>query len=340
MPQSSEWNGSLVEVRGQTRAVSTPKRGGTGKAVMQDWAKQLPERWNGELVWNRAMSRHCTLQVGGPARVIAIPGSTEELAALMAVLGKLQVAWHVIGRGSNLLVPDSGYNGVIVLLGRKFSAMSASPSGNFGGVTVSAEAGCSLMKLVSWCVDQGHAGLEFAAGIPGSVGGAVAMNAGAWGAEICERIGSVTFVDQTGRIVQKGREELSFSYRHLATDGMVVTRADFLLQNGDRLEMKEKCSQLSLKRKARQPQGVASAGSFFKNPAGGPAAGKLIEDAGLKGMQIGGAQVSPVHANFLVNTGGATTQNFLDLMHCVQEKVFEWCGIWLEPEVQILTVGS
>lgn len=310
-----------------------------GQSIMKkkadNWQEQLRDLWSGEIEWNSSMARWCTLQVGGPARAVAMPANREELRALIAVLDRLGVCWRVIGRGSNLLVSDAGYDGVIVTLGRKFSAIEQSVEKS-GESRVQVEAGCSLMKLVNWCVDHGLQGLEFAAGIPGSVGGAVVMNAGAWGKEISDTLSSVTFLRTTGQFVEREKKDLNFSYRHLETEAMVVVAAEFLLQTGDRKEIDTRCAQLMCERKTKQPQGQANAGSFFKNPAGFPAAGKLIQDAELKGVRVGGAQVSEVHANFLVNTGSATAQDFLDLMRVVQEKVAERFGVRLEPEVHIL----
>lgn len=325
-PQDSPGRGAVLEFRGQK---PMEKR-------VSNWPEQLRDLWSGEIEWDSPMARWCTLQVGGPARAIATPASLEELQSLLAVLAKLGVCWRVIGRGSNLLVADAGYDGVIVMLGRKFAAIGERAGEKKGETLVQVEAGCSLMKLVNWCAGHGLQGLEFGAGIPGSVGGAVVMNAGAWGREMSDALSSVTFLRGSGEFVERKKNDLAFSYRHLETEGMVVAAAEFLLQSGERQAIEKRCSQLLHDRKEKQPQGLANAGSFFKNPLGLSAAGKLIQDAGLKGLSVGGAQVSEVHANFLVNTGSATAQDFLDLMRLVQEKVFKRFGIRLEPEVHIL----
>ncbi|MFH1020558.1 MAG: UDP-N-acetylmuramate dehydrogenase [Pseudomonadota bacterium] len=303
---------------------------------VDNWPEQLRNLWSGEIEWNSPMARWCTLQVGGPAKAVAMPASRAELQGLLAVLARLGVCWRVIGRGSNLLVSDAGFAGVVVMLGRKFAAIEQRAGGKGGEILVQVEAGCSLMKLVNWCAAQGLQGLEFAAGIPGSVGGAVVMNAGAWGMEMRDILASVTFLRGSGEFLEREKGDLAFSYRHLETEGMIAVAAEFLLQAGDRQAIDIRCGQLMRDRKEKQPQGLANAGSFFKNPAGFPAAGKLIQDAGLKGVRIGGAEVSGVHANFLVNTGSATAQDFLDLMRLVQGKVFERFGVRLEPEVHIL----
>src|SRR3989338_4632952 len=291
--QDGPGRGTVLKFRGQTPM----------EKKMDNWPEQLRGLWSGEIEWNSPMARWCTLQVGGPARAIATPASREELQRLLALLTKLGVCWRVIGRGSNLLVSDAGYDGVIVMLGRKFAAIEQQAGEKAGETKVRVEAGCSLMKLVNWCAAQGLEGLEFAAGIPGSVGGAVVMNAGAWGKEMSEVLTAVTFLSGSGEFVERKKGELAFSYRHLETERMIVVAAEFLLQVGDRQAIERRCGQLMRDRKEKQPQGQANAGSFFKNPAGLPPAGKLIQDAGLKGFTVGGAQVSELHANFLVNTG-------------------------------------
>ena len=324
--QDHSCRGEILNFRGQK-----PMEKGKG-----NWPEQLRGLWSGEIEWDSPMARWCTLQVGGPAKAIAMPANRAELQSLLAALGKLGVCWRVIGRGSNLLVSDAGYDGVIVMLGRKFAAIAGRAGEKAGETLVQAEAGCSLMKLVNWCAGQGLSGLEFAAGIPGSVGGAVVMNAGAWGKEMSDVLSAVTFLRQSGEFVERKKSDLAFSYRHLDAEGMVVVAAEFSLQAGDRQAIESRAGQLMRDRKEKQPQGLANAGSFFKNPAGMPPAGKLIQDAELKGARVGGAQVSEVHANFLVNTGTATAQDFFDLMRLVQEKVFERFGVRLEPEVHIL----
>jgi len=324
--QDQSFRGEVVKFRGQK---PMEKR-------VENWPEQLRDLWSGEIEWNSPLSRWCTLQVGGPAKAVATPANRQELQSLLAVLAKLGVCWRIIGRGSNLLVSDAGYDGVVVMLGRKFAAITERAGEKAGETLVRVEAGCNLMKLVNWCAAQGLAGLEFAAGIPGSVGGAVVMNAGAWGKEMSDALSAATFLRQSGEFVERKKADLAFSYRHLDAEGMVVVAAEFSLQTGDRQAIESRASQLMRDRKEKQPQGLANAGSFFKNPAGLPPAGKLIQDAELKGLSVGGAQVSEVHANFLVNTGSATAQDFFELMRLVQEKVFERFGVRLEPEVHIL----
>lgn len=225
---------------------------------------------------------------------------------------------------------------MIIVLGARFSDLSRLEAEE-GFVSVRAEAGCSLMGLVNWCSEYQGTGLEFVAGIPGSVGGAVMMNAGAWGSEMSDFISTCTFLNTNGSLEIKKRNELRFVYRSLEEEGTIVVAADFILPLGKRAEIDAKVSEFLRQRKEKQPQGLANAGSFFKNPQGGPAAGKLIEDAGLKGFEIGGARVSEKHANFFVNTGDALAQDFFDLMEHVQAEVVRRSGIMLKPEVHIIS---
>ncbi len=233
---------------------------------------------------------------------------------------------------------DSGYSGAVVRLKGEFNALAVQERGpDF--VLVKAGAGCALGKLVSWCGGQGLAGLEFLVGIPGSVGGAVRMNAGAWGQETGAWLAAVELLDKEGNIRQIAAAELRLSYRDLSlADGElngIVTAAWFRLHIDQTENIRSRCAAYLEKRKGKQPAGVASAGSFFKNPPG-DFAGRLIEAAGLKGALCGGAMISPVHANFLVNTGGATVSDILALAEQAQAEVFARFGIRLEPEVKII----
>ncbi len=294
------------------------------------WHKAVMN-WPGTLLWGAPLADFTTLRVGGPAAAVAMPADTVELIALLALLRDHNVSWRVIGRGSNLLVADRGYDGMVIVLGRRFGAIEPA-----GPTTVRVEAGCGLARLLQWCVAQELTGLEFLAGIPGSVGGALAMNAGAWNREIMDRISAVDLLDESGVIRRVAREALSFSYRHLElAPGTIIVAGIFALSAGAGSEIDAKMAAHVAARKAKQPKGVANAGSFFKNPPG-DAAGRLIEQAGLKGTTLGGAMVSPVHANFLVNTGTATAEEMYTLMRLVQARVEEIFGVRLEPEVQLL----
>ncbi len=277
------------------------------------------------------MSQLSTLRVGGPAEAVIYPTSQAELTALAAGLGHFDVPWRVIGRGSNILVSDAGIIGVVVVLGRDFAKIQRRAQGN-----ILVEAGCSLAKLTAWCARQGLSGLEFAVGIPGSVGGAVNMNAGAWGQSMADVIAAVWLMNHRGEKYERLLHKDDFIYRAwLGAPDEVIMAAEFNLRSGSRHEIMAKGQRLLGQRQVKQPKGVASAGSFFKNPPG-DAAGRLIEQAGLKGLAIGGAKVSQVHANFLINTGQARAQDFFDLMRLVQERVLAYSGVFLEPEVEFL----
>lgn len=297
--------------------------------------QNLMKFWQGEVLWDCPMKRFSTLRVGGPATAVVLPTSAAEVSRLVKGLQRYAIPWRVIGRGSNILVPDAGFSGVVIVLGPQFSKIGKTQE--LGERTkVPVESGCGLAKLCNWCIDRRLTGLEFATGIPGSVGGAVSMNAGAWGEEISEVVAAITFIDSHGEVFTRSRQTLRFSYRHLAREeGTIILSAVFELRKGSREEIASTCRKYMKQRKENQPHGAASAGSFFKNPAGYEAAGFLIEQAGLKGFRVGGAMVSDVHANFIVNTGEATARNFLELMRVVQEKVLDNSGICLEPEVDI-----
>lgn len=312
------------------------------KTMSMEQRQQLASFWTGPLHWDVAMAEFCTLRAGGPAEALLEAANLPELCRLISWLEAREIRWRVIGRGSNILVGSKGFAGVLITLGGEFRAIRRERTGpeRPGIETVRAGAGCPAGKLVGWSVRNALTGLEFMAGIPGSIGGAVAMNAGAWGGEIGNLIEVVTFVDRQGQVHEVVRQELEFSYRRMRTlrsdlNGAVVVEAVFALRKADSREILHRCRELVARRRAKQPTGVASAGSFFKNPPG-DSAGRLIEAAGLKGLQRGSAMVSTKHANFIVNTGSATAAEITELMREVQDRVYRFSGIMLEPEVHLL----
>ncbi len=307
---------------------------------MSDLDRQLREMlsccWTGSVAWGEPLSRWSTLRVGGPARAMVRPGDSEAVRRLIMGCEEAGLPCLVIGGGSNLLVSDAGFSGLVLALGRDFSAISECGIDQDGLSLVEVQAGCSLARLLAWSQRRGLSGLEFSVGIPGSVGGAVMMNAGAWGREIKDVLSGLQLVLPGGVAENRERRALEFSYRRwFAPAGALVLSATFALTPGAPAEIKALCRQYMRARRDKQPHGVASAGSFFKNPPG-DYAGRLIEAAGLKGLTVGGAAVSKVHANFLVNTGRATAAEMLTLMRLVQEKVMAGYGVWLEPEVRII----
>lgn len=284
------------------------------------------------------MSGFSTFRVGGPADAVIFPNGLDALSRLIKGLYEEGIPWCVIGGGSNILVADTGIRGVVIALGKEFSAIEplSTPHAGKGALSVRVEAGSSLAGLLRWAKGQELTGLEFVAGIPGSVGGAIVMNAGAWGKEIADVLTDITVIEKDGKYAVIKREELPFVYRSWGgRQGALVAAGTFLLHYGKRKEIEAACRQHAQHRKEMQPLDTASAGSFFKNPKG-EAAGRLIEEAGLKGLRVGGAMVSPKHANFIVNTGNARAQDIFDLMHVVQEKLLKQYGVKLEPEVRFL----
>jgi UDP-N-acetylmuramate dehydrogenase len=303
-------------------------------------AKDLARFWKGKIIWDSPMANFSSLKVGGPAEAIIGPESIEELQRLLRWLDRNGISWQIVGRGSNILVPDSGLAGVTIILEGEFrshakiTADPAKPAGSH--VFVRAGGGCLLPKLVRYCTSQGLSGLEFGIGIPGSVGGAIVMNAGAWGHEIGSLVEKVTLMDSTGNIFSEPATNLGFSYRKWSlTKKTVVLSATFRLTTGSKEVIKETCRKYAEMRQKNQPLAEPSVGSFFKNPPS-DSAGRLIDAAGLKGFSIGGAKISEKHANFIVNTGGASAADIIQLMETVQDAVYKRFGIKLEPEVHIL----
>ncbi|MBW6520417.1 MAG: UDP-N-acetylmuramate dehydrogenase [Desulfoarculaceae bacterium] len=295
--------------------------------------------------WDCPLRDYTSFAIGGPAVALITVQDLAELQGLLLFFVEHKIKWRIIGRGTNLLVSDAGFDGVILLLGKGLGDLCRVNGGENDGPVVQAGAGCSLTRLVSWCLDQGLSGLEFVAGIPGTIGGAVIMNAGAWGHELSEVLVSVTVVTSSGQICTLPRTELDFGYRiwhdPYRSQGVgagtewVVVAVGLQCVAADQGQIRTLCQSYRQKRQEKQPKGEPNAGSFFKNPAG-DAAGRLIEASGLKGLRVGGAMVSPVHANFLVNSGGATAADVLELMVKVRGKVHEDSGILLEPEVHLL----
>lgn len=303
---------------------------------MTNLRERVEALWSGEALWDCPMARFSTLGVGGLAGAVIEPSSLSELLTLVRNLRAENIDRLVIGGGSNILVSDQGFAGVVIHLGRKFAAINEQTGVDDKEASATVEAGCSLARLVNWCLDRELGGLEFAAGIPGSIGGAVVMNAGAWGHELAPLVQHVTAINSEGDLVECVGEKIPFRYRSWGLDDLVAAVITLRFVKGSRKEMEATCHRLARQRRDIQPLGKASAGSFFKNPKAGPAAGKLIEDAGLKGRRVGDAVVSEKHANFLINIGHATASDFLELMRVVQEKVLATSNIWLEPEVKII----
>ena len=277
------------------------------------------------------MARHTTFRIGGPADYFVELGSIEQIRAAIQVCREENLPWFVLGRGSNLLVSDKGYRGVILSIYKDFQKTEIQ------GETVTVQAGVLLTTLSGKVLDAPLTGLEFASGIPGTIGGAVVMNAGAYGGEMKDIVRKVTVLDQDGEVRTLTCGEMQFGYRtSLAKKkGYIVLGAELTLKQGEKEKIREEMQTLKAKRIEKQPLEFPSAGSTFKRPEG-YFAGKLIMDAGLRGAAVGGAQVSEKHCGFVVNTGNATAADVRELMRQVQGKVQEQFGVHLEPEVRFL----
>ena len=283
------------------------------------------------------MKNHTTFRVGGPAEYFVTVSATEELQGVIKLCNSHGVDWFVLGNGSNLLVSDAGVRGVIVRLGGEFSECEIKENVDDGTADAVAGAGMLLSAFAMRLAKKGFSGFEFAAGIPGSVGGAVMMNAGAYGGEIKDCITEAEIVTAEGEIKVLSAEELKLSYRHsvLMEEKGIVTKARFSFPIGSKLYILSNIEMLSRKRKEKQPLEYPSAGSTFKRPEG-YFAGKLIMDAGLAGKQIGGAAVSEKHCGFVINKDNATAADIYALMQYVTRMVEETSGVRLEPEVKLL----
>ncbi len=282
-------------------------------------------------IFNEPMSKHTSFRIGGPAEVMAFPQNIEQLQQLLKLSNQLDIIPAILGAGTNILAPDEGIKGLVICLKDGLSQIETLDSTH-----ISVDAGVSMTKAAVYAANLGLSGLEFAHGIPGSVGGGVYMNAGAYGGEIKDVCESVDVMSLNGEIHTCTNQEMNFSYRHsrLEEDGGIVLRAVFALEPKSPELIKAHMQELAAKRKASQPLDKPSAGSAFKRPATGYAAA-LIDSAGLKGYQVGGAAISEKHAGFAVNIQNATSEDVKKLLAQVSDIVFEKTGIRLEPEVRI-----
>ena len=284
-----------------------------------------------ELRFDEPMSRHTSFRIGGNAEVMAFPKNREELAKTLKVSALLDTKPAILGAGTNVLAPDAGIPGLVICLKDCLGGME-----QLADNRVRIAAGVTMTRAAVYAAGLGLSGLEFSHGIPGTVGGGIYMNAGAYGGELCQVCVSVDVMDMEGNVRTIPAEEMGFSYRHsrLEEEPGIVVSADFQLTPKPETEIRSYMKELQSKRSASQPLDLPSAGSAFKRPVGGYAAA-LIDQAGLKGYTVGGAAISTKHAGFAVNLGGATAKDVQDLLAQVSEKVFEQTGIRLEPEVRI-----
>ena len=288
------------------------------------------------LLEQEPMSSHISFRVGGPADYLVQAADEKAVADVLSFCRKEQIPCYVLGNGTNVLVKDEGYRGVILQIGQNMSDISVRREED-GDAVICAQAGALLSAIAHRALEEGLAGMEFAAGIPGSLGGAVVMNAGAYGGEMKDILTLVRLLMPDGEIVTKTPEELRLGYRYSLVPKLSATvlSAEIRLAAGDREEIRAKMDDLAKQRRDKQPLEYPSAGSTFKRPVG-HFAGKLIQDAGLRGYTVGGAQVSEKHCGFVINRGGATASDVLRLMEDVQRLVEKTSGVLLEPEVRIL----
>ena len=284
-----------------------------------------------ELRFWEPMTKHTSFRIGGPVEIMAFPKTTTELTVLLQAAETLGIKPVVLGAGTNVLAPDAGFPGLCICLKDALNGMELLDNDR-----VRIMAGVTMSRAAVFAANHGLSGMEFAHGIPGTVGGGVYMNAGAYGGEICNICESVDVMDLHGNLRTLTKEQMQFSYRHslLEEENGIVVAAVFSLRQKDPEEIKAKMKELQGKRSASQPLDLPSAGSAFKRPVGGYAAA-LIDAAGLKGFSVGGAAISTKHAGFAVNIGGATAEDVKALLQQVSDRVFENSGIRLEPEVRI-----
>lgn len=299
---------------------------------MSDFLQRLGQVLRDEQIRvQEPMSRHTTFRAGGPADYYVEPETRKELAFVLDLCRQRGVPYYILGNGSNLLVGDKGYRGVMVAMGKSWAGVEAE------GCRLRAGAGALLSAAARLALKESLEGMEFASGIPGTVGGAVVMNAGAYGSELSDVLGLVTVLTPEGQIQRLSSKELKLGYRTscVCSRRLVVLEAEFVLALGQEEGIRRRMEELAAKRRARQPLEYPSAGSTFKRPPGN-FAGKLIEEAGLQGFSVGDAQVSEKHCGFVINRGEATAADILTVCREVQRRVLEHSGVELELEVKLL----
>ncbi|WP_409292124.1 UDP-N-acetylmuramate dehydrogenase [Peribacillus sp. SCS-37] len=299
---------------------------------MKEIVRELNELEVGKVAENEPLASHTTMKIGGPAELFIEPSSVENLEKTMQVIKKHNIKWRAIGRGSNLLVLDEGIEGAVIKLSSGLSDLE------INGTEIKVGGGYSLVSLATQMSRKGLSGLEFAGGIPGSVGGAVYMNAGAHGSDISKILVKAKVLFEDATIGWVTNEEMEFSYRTSVLQKKrpgIVIEAVFALSAGNRDTIVEEIKSNKAYRKDTQPYNLPCAGSIFRNPLP-QYAGRLIEDAGLKGHSIGGAQISDMHGNFIVNAGGATAEDVLALIQHIKDTIFDKYGVKMETEVEII----
>lgn len=296
----------------------------------RNYKKEAMGLIGGKVLFDAPLRRFTSIRVGGPADSLLFPKDVDDLRKVLRCAGRKKIPVFVLGKGTNLIVKNKGVRGWVVSLTQGMKRVRQE------GEVIEAEAGLSLQRLVQFSIRKGLSGLEPFSGIPGTVGGGLAMNAGAWGAELKDVTLSVTLMKEDGEVVERLRSKLRFYYRRLSIpSSWVILKGRFQLRKGIKEEILERVRAYSEMRKKTQPLDHPSAGSIFKNPKEGPA-GRWIEEVGLKGFRMGRAMVSDRHANFIINLGEATATEVINLMEWVEKKVYEEKGIFLEREVRVV----
>jgi len=290
----------------------------------------LPQGLAGEYRFNEPLRSHTSFRIGGPAELLAIPCGEQALSGLLVRIKKYKLNYYVLGNGSNLLAEDRGYKGVVIKIAKGFKKLSRDRN------RLTVDSGYSLPALVDYCAKEGLSGLEWAVGIPGSLGGALVMNAGAYGGQMADSVKKVWGLTPEGKKLKLSPKKINFSYRQAHyPKGFVITGAELELKTGRRSSIEKTMNLYLSKRKKNQPLTLPSAGCIFKNPPG-DSAKRLIAVAGMKGQKLGGAAVSVKHANFIVNQGGAKSAEVLALIKKIQSQAYQRLGIRLIPEVKVL----
>jgi len=298
--------------------------------MVKDYQKEARGLIEGKVLFDVPMRKYTSVKVGGPAECLLFPKNMKELRKVVLHARKKRIPLFILGKGTNLIVRDGGMSGWVVSLTQGMKRI------RMDGEWLEAEAGCSLQQLVRFSVQKGLAGLEPFFGIPGTVGGGLTMNAGAWGVEMKDVVQSITLMKENGEVAERSRSQLRFSYRSLTLpSSSIILKGSFRLKRGRREESLERVKSYSELRKKTQPLDYPSAGSIFKNPKEGPA-GRWIDEIGLKGFSIGQAMISDRHANFIINLGKASAKDILRLIEWVERRVYEEKGISLEREVKVV----
>jgi UDP-N-acetylmuramate dehydrogenase len=303
--------------------------------VMRDLKKDIRDIFEGEIKFDEPMSLHTSLKIGGPVEIMVFPDDPVSLKNVMVAAVREGIPAFIFGAGTNLLVEDDGINGIAISL-KKFRSIEFTKETNDKNAVLYAGSGVPLAMLVSFAKKNGFSGIEALAGIPGYLGGAICMNAGSFGTEIKDVIVAVAIMNKHGEIMILNKDEIDFSYRGSnLPESAVILGANIILKKESPGEVKKRTESFLKKKKTSQPLGDLSAGCVFKNPPG-HAAGKLIDDAGCKGMRMGDVEVSKMHANYFINRGSATFREFIKLMETVKGKVKEFSGVELEEEIKII----